>query len=105
MLLSLNEIRSNAIAFSREWAGETRERAEKDSFWNDFFAVFGIKRKAVAAYEAPVKMLSGKYGHIDLFWKGKFLAEHKSAGQSLDKAHWYLSRISMDRNRLISYKR
>jgi type I restriction-modification system DNA methylase subunit len=87
MLLSLNEIRSNTIAFSREWAGETRERAEKDSFWNDFFAVFGIKRKAVAAYEAPVKMLSGKYGHIDLFWKGKFLAEHKSAGQSLDKAH------------------
>ena len=87
MLLSLNEIRSNAIAFSREWAGETRERAEKDSFWNDFFAVFGIKRKAVAAYEAPVKMLTGKYGHIDLFWKGKFLAEHKSAGQSLAKAH------------------
>jgi len=87
MLLSLNEIRNNAIAFSREWAGETRERAEKDSFWNDFFAVFGIKRKVVASYEAPVKMLSGQYGHIDLFWKGTFLAEHKSAGQSLDKAH------------------
>jgi len=87
MLLSLNEIRNNAIAFSREWAGETRERAEKDSFWNDFFAVFGIKRKVVASYEAPVKMLSGQYGHIDLFWTGTFLAEHKSAGQSLDKAH------------------
>ena len=50
MLLSLNEIRNNAIAFSREWAEETRERAEKDSFWNDFFAVFGIKRRAVASY-------------------------------------------------------
>lgn len=65
-LLSLNEIRNNAIAFSREWAGETRERAEKDSFWNDF----GIKRRAVTPDEEPVKTLSGKFGHIDVFFLG-----------------------------------
>ena len=87
MPLSWNEIRSNAIAFSRDWASETRERAEAGSFWNEFFGVFGIKRRTVAAYEHPVKKLSGQYGYIDLFWKGMFLAEHKSAGESLDKAH------------------
>ena len=87
MPLSWGEIRNNAIAFSREWANESRERAEASSFWNDFFAVFGIKRRTVAAYEHPVKKLTGQFGYIDLFWKGMFLAEHKSAGQSLDKAH------------------
>ena len=84
MPLSWNEIRTNAIHFSREWASETRERAEAGTFWNEFFAVFGIKRRTVAAYEHPVEKLSGQYGFIDLFWKGMFLAEHKSAGESLD---------------------
>ncbi len=87
MPLSWNEIRTNAIHFARDWASETRERAEAGTFWNEFFAVFGIKRRTVAAYEHPVKKLSGQYGFIDLFWKGMFLAEHKSAGESLDKAH------------------
>ena len=36
MPLSWNEIRHRAIAFSREWQGETREAAERQSFWNDF---------------------------------------------------------------------
>src|SRR5690606_32648313 len=34
----------------------------------------------------PVKTLKGTYGFIDLFWKGRLLAEHKSAGKPLDKA-------------------
>ena len=42
MPLSWNEIRTNAIAFARDWKGETRERAEAGTFWNEFFAVFGI---------------------------------------------------------------
>ena len=87
MPLSWNEIRTNAINFAREWEGETRERAEAGTFWNEFFAVFGIKRRTVAAYEHPVKKLNNKFGFIDLFWKGMFLAEHKSAGEPLDKAH------------------
>ena len=77
-LLSLNEIRNNAIAFS----GKTRERAEKDSYWNDF----GIKRRAVTPGEGPVKTLSGKFGHIDVFFcGGTFLAKHKSARRELMK--------------------
>ena len=45
MALSWNEIKDRALKFSNEWVDETKERAEKDSFWNDFFNVFGILRR------------------------------------------------------------
>jgi len=86
MALSWNEIKDRALKFSNEWASETRERAEKDSFWNDFFEVFGISRRRVATFEEPVKKLGDKQGFIDLFWKGTLLVEHKSKGKNLDKA-------------------
>lgn len=85
-LLSWNEIKDRAISFSKDWSNESRERAEKDSFYNDFFRVFGVSRRRVATFEAPVKKLDGKQGFIDLFWKGKLLVEHKSKGQNLDSA-------------------
>ncbi len=87
MPISWNEIRHNVIAFSKEWASESREEAEAKSFWDAFFTVFGIKRRTVASFEEPVKKLSGTWGFIDLFWKGTLLAEHKSRGKPLDKAH------------------
>jgi len=40
MVLSLNEIKKRAIAFSHEWRGETREKAEAQTFWNEFFEIF-----------------------------------------------------------------
>ena len=86
MPLSWNEIKARAIAFSREWAAETRETAEAKSFWDAFFNVFGMSRRAVASFEEPVRSLAGTYNRIDLFWKGRLLAEHKSAGKDLDKA-------------------
>jgi len=86
MALSWNEIKDRSLKFSNEWADETKERAEKDSFWNDFFNVFGISRRRVATFEEPVKKLSGNQGFIDLFWKGTLLVEHKSKGKDLDKA-------------------
>ena len=86
MPISWNEIRHNAVAFAKEWATESREEAEAKSFWDQFFAVFGIKRRTVASFEEPVKKLSGNWGFIDLFWPGTLLVEHKSRGQSLDKA-------------------
>ena len=86
MPLSWNEIRQRAMGFSKEWAGETREDAEAKSFWDEFFDVFGIRRRQIASFEAPVKNISGDYSYIDLFWKGVLLVEHKSLGKSLDKA-------------------
>lgn len=86
MALSWNEIKDRALKFSNEWADETKERAEKDSFWNDFFNVFGISRRRVATFEEPIKKLNNKQGFIDLFWKGTLLVEHKSKGKNLDAA-------------------
>jgi len=87
MPLSWNEIRHRAIVFSKEWKGVTREAAERQTFWNEFFNVFGVRRRTVATFEEPVKKLSGDWGFIDLFWPGKLLVEHKSAGEDLGKAH------------------
>ncbi len=86
MPISWNEIRRNAIAFASDWADVSREDAEAQTFWNEFFAVFGIKRRTVASFEEPIKKLSGNWGFIDLFWPATVLVEHKSRGQSLDKA-------------------
>ena len=87
MPLSWNEIKHRAIKFGNDWKTETREAAERQTFWNEFFDIFGIKRRTVASFEEPVKKLSGTWGAIDIFWPGKLLGEHKSAGQDLDKAH------------------
>ncbi|MGB2975915.1 MAG: type IIL restriction-modification enzyme MmeI, partial [Phycisphaerae bacterium] len=86
MPLSWNEIRHNAIRFAHDWAGVTSESAEKQTFWNEFFEVFGLRRRVVAAFEEPVKNLSGDYEFIDLFWPGMLLVEHKSFGKDLGKA-------------------
>lgn len=74
MPLSLNEIRERARAFAKEWANETSERAEAQSFWNDFFRVFGVNRRRVAVYEQKAQRFSGsKHGRIDVFWPGVML--------------------------------
>ena len=86
-MLSWNEIRHRAVAFSRDWKSTTSEKAERQTFWNEFFNIYGIRRKSVASFEEPVKKLSGHWGYIDLFWPMKVLVEHKSAGEDLDKAH------------------
>lgn len=78
MPLSWNEIRDRALKFSREWSTETSEDAEAKSFWDGFFDVFGITRRRVASFEAPVKKGDGQGGFIDLLWKGVLLVEHKS---------------------------
>jgi len=96
MPLSWNEIRHRAITFSKEWTGVKREQAEKQTFWNEFFNVFGVPRRAVASFEEPVKSISGDYGYIDLFWPGKVLVEHKSRGKDLSKAESQAFRYIQD---------
>jgi hypothetical protein len=86
MPLSWTDIRSNAIAFSREYKDASREDADAQSFWNEFFKVFGIRLRRVASFERPVKKSDGKGGFIDLLWKGVVLVEHKSRGRDLDRA-------------------
>lgn len=102
--LSLNEIKDRALAFSREWEGEVAERAEAQTFWNEFFNVFGVNRRRLASFEEPVKRARKRFeethppssplakggiqgGFIDLFWRGTLIAEHKSLGKDLDSAY------------------
>lgn len=83
MRLSWNEIRVRAAAFAEEWKDAHYEKGETQSFYNEFFEVFGVKRRRVASFEEPVRLLGAKRGFIDLFWKGVLLIEQKSAGRSL----------------------
>ena len=87
MPLSWNEIKTRAVAFSKEWEHETSEDAEAKSFWDGFFNIFDISRRRVATFEQIVQKLDKKTGYIDLLWKGVILVEHKSRGQNLDKAY------------------
>ncbi len=68
MRLSWNEIRARAAAFAAEWADARYERGETQSFYNDLFEVFGVRRRQVATFEEPVKKLGERQGFIDLFW-------------------------------------
>ena len=87
MPISWNEIKSRAMAFSREWADVSSEDAEAKTFWNEFFHIFDMPRRRVATFEQRVKKIDGRDGFIDLLWKGTLLIEHKSRGKNLDRAH------------------
>ena len=86
MALSWNEIRSRALNFSKEFANAHYEKGETQTFYNEFFNVFGVNRRRVATFEEPVKKLGDKQGFIDLIWKGVLLVEQKSEGRDLTKA-------------------
>lgn len=86
MALSWNEIRSRALNFSKEFALSHYERGETQTFYNEFFNIFGVNRRRVATFEQAVKLLDNKQGFIDLFWKGVLLVEQKSEGRDLEKA-------------------
>ena len=86
MRLSWNEVRTRAAQFTRVWAEASYEKGETQSFYNDFFQIFGVKRRSVARYEIHVQKLDNRSGFIDLFWPGVLLVEQKSAGRDLTAA-------------------
>jgi hypothetical protein len=71
MPLSWNEIKSKALAFSKQWADASSEDSEAKPFWIDFFDIFGITNKRIATFEHAVKKLPGAKaktdGFVDLF--------------------------------------
>ena len=87
MRLSWNEIRARASVFATEWQDAAYEKGESQSFYNEFFEVFGVRRRTVARYEEHVAKLDNRSGFIDLFWPGVLIVEQKSAGRDLDKAY------------------
>jgi type I restriction-modification system DNA methylase subunit len=87
MALSWNEIKDRALAFSKEWGGAHREEADAKPFLVEFFNVFGLNQRKVAAFEHKVKKLGDGDGYIDMLWKGWLLIEMKSKGKDLTKAY------------------
>ena len=87
MRLSWNEVRARAARFTQEWQDATDEIRETQSFYNDFFKIFGIRRRAVARYEEHVQRLDNSSGFIDLFWPGVLIVEQKSTGRDLSRAY------------------
>ena len=86
MRLSWNEIRARAADFAKGWEDAAYEKGETQSFYNEFFEVFGLQRRRVAVFERQVSKLDNTRGFIDLFWPGVLLVEQKSAGRNLEKA-------------------
>ena len=86
-MITPKEIIERATQFSKDWKSATRENSDKQTFWNEFFNVFGIDRKKVAKFEETVRKYSGSSGFVDLFWKGELIVEHKSKGEDLDDAY------------------
>ena len=81
-----NVYRARAAAFASEWSDARYEKGETQTFYNEFFAIFDVRRRSVARYEEHVDRLDGGGGFIDLFWPGHLLVEQKSAGRSLSDA-------------------
>lgn len=87
MRLGWDEIKRRARAFSEEHAKDHYEKGETQSFYNDFFDIFGVKRRTVASYERRVDSIdANRRGFIDLFWPGTLIVEQKSGGRDLLKA-------------------
>ena len=87
MRLSWNEIRARAAKFADEWHDAAHEKRETQSFYNEFFGLFDVKRRSVARYEEHVHKLDNRSGFIDLFWPGVLIVEQKSEGRDLTRAY------------------
>ena len=87
MRLSWNEMRARAARFADEWQDAAYEKGETQSFYNEFFEIFGVRRRTVARYEEHVRKLDNQSGFIDLFWPGVLIVEQKSAGRDLTRAY------------------
>ena len=85
--LGWNEIQKRAIKFVHDWKDAEDERAESQSFLNEFFDIFGVNRRKVGIFENSVYKANGHKGYIDMLWKGKILVEMKSKGKDLDRAY------------------
>ena len=74
MRLSWNEICARAAHFAEEWKDADYEKGETQTFYNEFFEVFGVRRK-VATFEEPVKRLGTAWIHRPVL-------ERRSAGRA-----------------------
>jgi hypothetical protein len=88
MAIITREMKEKAEAFIINCKGTTIERAEAQTFTNEFFEIFGLYRKDYAQFEKPIQKKDDTgTGFADLFWSGKLIIESKSAHLDSYK-HW-----------------
>ncbi len=85
--LDWKDIKKSADQFALRYKDAKKEESFKQSFWIDFFKIFGVDAIQVGTFEYYVKKLGVEAGQIDYFWPGKVVIEHKSAGKDLNKAY------------------
>ncbi|MDK4675171.1 N-6 DNA methylase [Kingella kingae] len=84
-MLTSAQILINAQTFATRWQHESDEKSESQTFWNEFFAIFGLDRKTIAILEKRLKAeKSTKFA--DVFVPKKLLCEQKTKGKNLDDA-------------------
>ena len=85
--INWQDIENRAAKFAANWITETDEKGEAKTFWDDFLReIFNIERRKYMNFEKNQRRAStNRTGFIDLFWKGKFLVEHKSASKNSEK--------------------
>ena len=89
-MISNKEMVSRAEQFVDDFKDAKKENAEMQTFYNEFFNIFGKRRRDVAVYERAVRKLGSSEhdppNRIDLLWPKVLLVEQKSAGADLDAA-------------------
>lgn len=88
-VLSKLEMERRAGAFAARFASDRSEASESQTWWNEFFDIFGLDRRQVALFQrAATRASTGNVGAIDVFMPGVFIGEHKSLGKSLKRAEY-----------------
>src|ERR1039458_8342308 len=100
MHLSWNEIRAHAARFAEEWKEAEYEKGETQTFYNEFFEVFGVSRRRVAAYEQPVKLLGNRRGFRSEEWKE---AEYEK-GETQTFYNEFFEVFGVSRRRVAAYE-
>lgn len=86
-MLSNAEMKYRADNFIKKHNKDKSEKSEAQSYWKDFFDIFGVDANQIGEFEFPViRESTGKPGFIDYYWRNHIIIEHKSLGKDLDKA-------------------
>lgn len=88
MALLWNQIRDNAIRFSKKFENAAREEADGQSFILGFIELFGAENaREAGSFEYRVYKDDAQRGYIDYLLPGKIAIEMKSLGKDLKKAY------------------
>ena len=86
MGLTWDEIKANAMVFSKRWAEAVSEKQQDQGFIEAFLHVFGISDSRIVGTFQEKTKIEGHTKWIDYLWKRKIAIEMKTRGENLDDA-------------------